>query len=226
MSQSKYLQIAFDPQFEFYNNVRKLKSYHEECIKVLSAVEESDLEEMKDKFAAGEILIPKRPIYGLAKLLELIPSKSPNLEKLHSKLVSLLVSNFDTSDFVLPDKKDGKAVFSFLTKCSDIIKKQKAKQFFIYAAFGLYLEIHFKNFNKDVNESSWSQHVKNSFKISESHARDLRMVGKLVDTYPKLQNLSIAFRDFKKLRKQIQRLMETEEYKMFWKGEEMQSTSF
>lgn len=99
------------------------------------------------------------------------------------------------------------------------IKKQKAKQFFIYAAFGLYLEIYFQNFNNDVNELGWGKHIKKHFKFSESlKARDLRIVGKLVDTYPNLQNLSIAFRDFKKLRKEIQTLMEIEEYNTFWKG--------
>lgn len=217
---SQHLQIAFDPDFDFYNNVRKLKSYHEECIKLLSDIEKRDLQEVKDKFESGEILLPKRPVYGLLKMLELIPAKNNDLEKLHSKLVRLLVPNYDVSDLVLPDKKDHKAVFTFLTKCSDSIKKYQAKQFFISAAFGLYLEIYFKKFNSGLNEESWNHHVKKHFKISESYARNLRLVGKMVDSYPKLQKLALSFRDFIKMRTQIKKLLEVEEYNQFWKNKE------
>lgn len=55
------MKIAFDPEFEFYDKVKILKSYHEDCVKFLSVVEDSDLQDVKDKCASGEMLLPKRP---------------------------------------------------------------------------------------------------------------------------------------------------------------------
>lgn len=220
MSHSKYMRIAFDEEIDFMDEVLKLKVYHQKCLSVISDIENGDVQDVKDKCASGEILLPKRPTCSLAKLLEITPCKNNNLEKLNSKLIDLLVQNFEVSDLTLPNKSDEKAVFSFLTKCSSTIKKYKAKQFFLCAAFGLYLDIYFTSFNKSVKEESWGAHIKKHFKISESHGRNLRMVGKLVNTHPKLQKLSITFREFVKMRKQITNLMDDEKYKSFWQSSE------
>lgn len=123
-------------------------------------------------------------------------------------------------DPVLPDKKDIKAIFTFLSTCSDSRKKYQAKHFFVHAVFGLFLDICYKDFYKNNNDESWEKHIKKHFKISESHSRNLRSVGRLVDTYTKLQKLSITFRDFIKLKKPLIRMKEIEEYKLFWKSKQ------
>lgn len=43
-SQSHYLKIAFDEDFDFQEQVKKLKRYHEDCVVLLRELEESGLE--------------------------------------------------------------------------------------------------------------------------------------------------------------------------------------
>lgn len=57
---------------------------------------------LKTNVLVEKIWIPEIPVVGLAKPLELIPSKKFNFDKLHSKLISFLVSNFDVADLTLP----------------------------------------------------------------------------------------------------------------------------
>lgn len=216
-SKRNFLKIAFDSEFDFYNEVRNLKMYHEECVKVLSDIEQLDHNEVKDKFASGEIIIPKRPRYGLAKLLELSPKNEINLEKLHAKLINLLVYDFQVSDNPLPNTKDMNSIYSFLTQCYDNLKKCQAKNFHMYAVFGRYLDIYKQNFFATNNEDSWGTFLKKHFKISESYAKNTISVGRFVNKYPKFQYLSISIRQFMKLKKSVIQLVENDKYKSFWK---------
>ncbi len=60
--------------------------------------------------------------------------------------------------------------------------------------------------------------VMKCFKLSASYARNLRSVGKLVEAYPKFRKLAISARDFVKMKKQITKMLEVDEYREFWKG--------
>lgn len=227
MSHSKYLKIAYDPEFEFYDEVHKLKTYHEQSINVIRVIEDSDLSDVREKLEFGDISIPKRPKFSLKKLIEL-STKSTSCDvskKLHKRLCGLLVENLDlkNSDNLLgqlPDKKDTQAVFTFLTKFKDIFKKQQAKLFYLNAVCGLYLELYFRDFKKRESDESWGTHIKSNFSISESYARNLRSVGKLVNNYPKLQKLSLTFKEFMKLKKNLLEMLEVDEYANFWKTKE------
>lgn len=64
-------------------------------------------------------------------------------ERLHAHLINLLVSDWNVPDAKFTDIQNKQAIFEFLTTCNNILKKMKAKHFYMYVAFG-YLEV-FRN---------------------------------------------------------------------------------
>lgn len=55
------MRIAFDEEFDFMDEVFKLKVYHQKRLSVISDIENGDEQDVKDKCASGKILLPKRP---------------------------------------------------------------------------------------------------------------------------------------------------------------------
>lgn len=224
MSSSKfqrdYLKLTFDPEIDFIDEVHKLKVYHQKCLDVISVIESSDLSDVREKVEKAEIIIPKRPRIGLLKLLELTSTSTFTSEKFHIQLKKLLVVDLNLTEPKLPEKHDIPNVFNFLTTCHSVLKKYQAKCFHMCAVYGLFLDIYYKDFHKTNINETWKVHIKEHFKLSESHARNLRAVGNLVNKYPKLQKLSVTFKDFLKMKKRIIELLQVEEYSSFWKASE------
>lgn len=217
---TSYLQIEHDPDFDFHIELHKLKKYYSECLGLINIIENSDISDVREKVENNELIIPKRPRYGIKKLLNFNTTQTDCDAKLHGKLVSLLVSDLKFEEAKLPDKQNITEIFKFLTTCSESIKKHQAKNFYSNAVFGIFLDIYYKDFHLKNTEETWGNHVKKCFKISESHSRNLRSLGRLVDTYPKLQNLSISIREFTKLKKRIVKMLKNEEYGVFWKNKQ------
>lgn len=77
------MRIAFDKEFDFMDEVFKLKEYYQKCFNVVSDIENGDVQDVNDKCASGEIFLPTRLTYSFAKLLKINPCKNKNLKKLN-----------------------------------------------------------------------------------------------------------------------------------------------
>lgn len=56
MRSKNILHIVFDPDFKYFNDIKKLKAYHEDCLKVLNVIQESDADLVNEKIKEVELL--------------------------------------------------------------------------------------------------------------------------------------------------------------------------
>lgn len=76
-------------------------------------VEELGVQKVREQVENSELVLPKLPKVTLKKLIIDIPEPSKSYDKLDSYLKKLLVPNFETSDFKLPDKTNVHQCFLF-----------------------------------------------------------------------------------------------------------------
>ncbi|KAG8284551.1 hypothetical protein J6590_087086 [Homalodisca vitripennis] len=91
----------------------------------------------------------------------------------------------------------------------------------MYAVYGHYLCIYKSFFEAEYRDETWKRHLKINFNISDGYASNLISVGKLINKYPKLQNLSISVHKFLQIKKEINTMLgRNEEYRLFWKDQQ------
>lgn len=211
------MRIAFDEDFDQHIDLVALKKYHCDSLKVCEKIEEQGEDKVREQVINSELLIPIRPKTTLKKLV-IDPQKiSRKPEKLHSHLQRLLVTDFDSLTPTPPNEQSKTDVYNFLRSSNFIIKKRQAKIFWLSAAFGYFLESYFKNyFMSSDDEKPWHLYIKEHFDVTERYERSLRIVGKIVNQYPKLKKLAITVKDFLKLKTDIEEMLEWDEYRKYW----------
>lgn len=220
MSCSKFYKITHSEEIALCEDLKDIREYHEQCLKLCVLVEKEGLDSVSEQVKSSVLDIPKQPKIGLRSLLMKSPKQVNKPEKLHQCLKRLLVSDFDAEELNFPDVKNRDEVFNFLSAINQGIKKRQANNFCMSVAFGYYLNIYYEYHYKCLDdEMPWHVYIKEHFGVSESYGRKLRGIAKLVDKYPKLKYLSITIKDFLKMKTEISKMMLQNEYKHFWSYE-------
>lgn len=86
MSNSKFIRIAFDEDFDFHYDLVEFRKYHQDSLKVCDLVEELGEETVREQVENSELVHPKLPKVTLKKLIIDIPEPNKSYDKLDSYL--------------------------------------------------------------------------------------------------------------------------------------------
>lgn len=221
MAHSKYMQIAYDVEFDPHYDLIEIKKYYSDSLRVCEMIEQHGVEKVRDMVDESEIVIPKPPKISLKKLIIDVPKSKSSPEKLFKFLSKLLVSDLKFCDTVYPNEHDKSGVYKFLRCANSTVQNSQAKTFYLSGMFGHFLDVFYNNFYKNLDEKPWHVYIKEHFGINDRQGRSLRSIGRLMKKYPRFRLLSITVKDFLKLMKPIEEMLKEERFNQFWSSAEL-----